>query len=348
MSNPAIVLMTDPSRCSLGDVHYLLQALLELQQMGEHAAPLAFCDHPAAAKGFIEAYAHAYPRLVLQDDAIPTPDHLQSLIANSQIGALGQPPERAPFAGPTSFGAPSRAAEQSGSNGFPIVVLTLGSSQALIDAMKQSPAMKDSIRLIDIAPDGTDSQPVSVAEAVASGGLDGDGEAEGLGVARPELDEVASASIRASGDLAFDRDPLDLDGVETADAPSRERPDDDGGEPEAAAPAPAPAAEPAPAAAAAPAVVELPAAEQASPTAGPVSEQAGAVETIRPADPVPASVEPTAEPAEAQGEGAADGGGNGAGPPKDDAGEGAGEDDEHTARVGSTTTTTSTTRRSAV
>ncbi len=182
MSNPAIVLMTDPSRCSLGDVHYLMQALREMQQMGEHAVPQAFCDHPAAAKDFIEAYAHAYPQLVLQDGGIPTPDHLQSLIASGQIGALGQPPELAPFGGQAPFGGP-KTTEQSSSSGFPIVVLTLGSSQVLIDAMQQSPAMKDSIRLIDIAPEGADSLPVSIAEAVAHGGLDGDGgwEAEGTG-----------------------------------------------------------------------------------------------------------------------------------------------------------------------
>jgi hypothetical protein len=72
MSNPAIVLMTDPSRCSLGDVHHLVHALLEIQQMGQHAIPQAFCDHPAAAREFIDAYAHAYPQLILEDPAIRT------------------------------------------------------------------------------------------------------------------------------------------------------------------------------------------------------------------------------------------------------------------------------------
>ena len=89
MSNPAIVLMTDPSRCSLGDVHHLVQALLEMQQMGQHAIPQAFCDHPEAAGDFVDAYTNAYPQLVLEDRGIPTPDHLHSLINNGQIGPIG-------------------------------------------------------------------------------------------------------------------------------------------------------------------------------------------------------------------------------------------------------------------
>ena len=89
MSNPAIVLMTDPSRCSLGDVHHLVQALLEMQQMGQHAIPQAFCDHPEAAGDFVDAYTNAYPQLVLEDRGIPTPDHLHSLISNGQIGPIG-------------------------------------------------------------------------------------------------------------------------------------------------------------------------------------------------------------------------------------------------------------------
>jgi hypothetical protein len=249
MSNPAIVLMTDPSRCSLGDFHYLLQALLEMQQMGEHAVPQAFCDHPAAARDFLEAYTHAYPQLVLADGAIPTPDHLQSLIANGQIGALGQPLEWAAFGAQAPFGG-QRPAEPSSSNGFPIVVLTLGSSQVLIDAMQQSPAMKDSIRLIDIAPSGADGLPASIADVVTSGGLDDGGwEGDGPGAARQELDEVASASTRASGDFALERDPLDLDRVEATAAPAGAMPGHEGEGEEAATPAPAPA-EPAPTAAA--------------------------------------------------------------------------------------------------
>ena len=110
MSNPAIVLMTDPSRCSLGDVHHLVQALLEIQQMGQHAIPQAFCDHPEAAGDFIDAYTNAYPQLVLEDRGIPTPDHLHSLISNGQIGAArpaARPSWRSPM---TCNRRPSRTA----------------------------------------------------------------------------------------------------------------------------------------------------------------------------------------------------------------------------------------------
>ncbi len=211
MSNPAIVLMTDPSRCSLGDVHYLVQALLEMRQMGEDATSQAFCDHPAAAKDFIAAYAHAYPQLVLEDREIPTPDHLESLIATGQIGALGRPTDLA------SLGGMPRPAEQNGMSGFPIVVLTLGSAPALIDALQQSPVMKDSIRLIDIVPDGADA-PVSVAEAVAVHGLEG-GSWEHEGGDRPQLDEVGGASTTDSGSLALHDDRMSLDVVEAAKTP---------------------------------------------------------------------------------------------------------------------------------
>jgi len=221
MSNPAIVLMTDPTRCSLGDVQHLLQALLEMQHMGEHARPQAFCDHPAAAEGFIAAYAEAYPKLVLQDGAIPTPDYLQSLIAQGQMGAFGQP-LRGAIDGLPQPNGPSRSFEQAGSISFPIVVLTLGTSQVLADAMQQSPAMRDSIRLIDVAPDGAESAPVSIAEAV--GGLDGERawDSGGLEAPRSELDEVAGATIADPGDSTLDRDSMDLDVVETAEAAGAE------------------------------------------------------------------------------------------------------------------------------
>lgn len=220
MSNPAIVLMTDPSRCSLGDVHHLVQALLEMRQMGEYATSQAFCDHPAAAKDFIAAYAHAYPQLVLEDREIPTPDHLESLIATGQIGALARPADLASLGGLPSFGGTSRPAEQNGANGFPIVVLTLGSAPVLIDALQQSAAMKESIRVIDIVPDQAANPPVSIAEAVAIHGLDGDGSWEHEGGDRPELDEIGGASTTDASSLALHDDRMSLDVVETAKPPS--------------------------------------------------------------------------------------------------------------------------------
>jgi hypothetical protein len=215
MSNPAIVLMTDPSRCSLGDVHHLVQALVEIQQMGEHAMPQAFCDHPAAAKEFIDAYANAYPQLVLEDREIPTPGHLHSLITNGQIGPLGRLPELTP---PDEL---QRPIEQNGANAFPIVVLTLGNSQLLFDALQQSPTMRESIRLIEVGEERPDALSVSIADAVAVRGLDGDPWAHDRSDTElPVLDDVAGATKTDVASVALQDDQMDLDVVETADISS--------------------------------------------------------------------------------------------------------------------------------
>ena len=208
MSSPAIVLMTDPSRCSQSDVHHLVQALLEIQQMGEHAAPQAFCDHPDSARDFIDAYAHAYPQLVLEDREIPTPAHLQSLISTGQVGAFGQPAELAP----EDLLPP---AEPNGANSVPIVVLTMGSSQALFDALQQAPAIRESIRLIDVGPEREDVLSVAVAEAVAGRGIDGgspDHERSPM-----ELDDIPGVAKADLTGVALHDDHMSLDVVETAE-----------------------------------------------------------------------------------------------------------------------------------
>jgi len=275
MSNPAIVLMTDPSRCNLGDVQYLVQALLEMQQMGQHAIPQAFCDHPEAAGAFIDAYAHAYPQLVLEDREIPTPDHLHSLISTGQIGGLGRPAELAPS---RDLQPP---AEPNGTNGLPIVMLTLGSSQALLDALQQAPAIRESIRLIDVGQERADALPLAIADAVATRGLDGEPwEHERSRTERPELDEIPGASKADFASLALHDDQMSLDVVETAEMSSSEPAYDQGDEhePDPVEP-PAAAAKPAPAA-----VDERPG--SASPDEGPASATATATAT-----------EPASEPA---------------------------------------------------
>jgi hypothetical protein len=215
MSNPAIVLMTDPSRCSLGDVHHLVQALAEIQQMGEHAMPQAFCDHPAAAKEFIDAYANAYPQLVLEDREIPTPGHLHSLITNGQIGPIGRPPELTP---PEEL---QRPVEQNGANGFPIVVLTLGNSQMLLDALQQSPTMRESIRLIEVGEERPDTLSVSIADAVALRAVDGEPwEHDRSGTELPVLDDIAGVTKTDVASVALHDDQMNLDVVETADVSS--------------------------------------------------------------------------------------------------------------------------------
>jgi hypothetical protein len=217
MSNPAIVLMTDPSRCNLGDVQYLVQALLEMQQMGEHAIPQAFCDHPEAASDFINAYAHAYPQLVLEDRGIPTPDHLHSLISTGQIGPLGWPAELA------LSGDLQTPAGPNGANGLPIVMLTLGSSQALFDALQQAPAIRESIRLIDVGQERGDAISVAVADAVVSRELEAEPwQQERSRAERPELDDVSSAAKADLVSLALHDEQMSLDVVETVEVSSKE------------------------------------------------------------------------------------------------------------------------------
>jgi hypothetical protein len=217
VSNPAIVLLTDPAQCGLGDVHNLVEALLEIQQMGEHATPQAFCDHPAAAREFMTAYADAYPKLVLESQAIPTPDHLQSLITNGQIGPLAQPQDMA------SLDEAWRPPEQNGLNAFPLMVLTLGQPQALLDVLEQNQLIKKSISLIDIAPEAaSDSMPVSIAEAVATRGrgVEGLWDDAGASGGRLELDEVDRAARPEASDPMLRDDQMSLDTVEPVSPPS--------------------------------------------------------------------------------------------------------------------------------
>jgi hypothetical protein len=300
MSNPAIVLMTDPSRCNLGDVQHLVQALLEMQQMGEHAIPQAFCDHPEAAGDFIDAYTHAYPQLVLEDREIPTPDHLHSLISSGQIGALGQPHELTPA------GDLQPRAEPNGANGFPIVMLTLGSSQVLLDALQQAPAIRESIRLIDVGQERADALSVTVADAVAIRGLDGEPwQHARSGMDRLELDDIPGAWKADLTSLALHDDQMSLDVVEAAEVSSREPVYDHGGE-HAPGPFEPPAApQPAPVAVATPAAPLLPddslasttATEPASEPASPPANQPIAARSSDsdPVEPEAQSLEPEAQ-----------------------------------------------------
>jgi hypothetical protein len=344
MSNPAIVLMTDPSQCSLGDVHHLVQALAEIQQMGEHAIPQAFCDHPEAAGDFIDAYALAYPQLVLEDREIPTPDHLHSLISTGQVGGLGRPPE------PATSDDLQPPAEPNGANVFPIVMLTLGSSQALLDALQQSPTMRESIRLIDIGQEKDDALSVSIADAVVIRGLDGEPwQHARAGMDRLELDDISGAAKADLTSLALHDDQMSLDVVETAEVSSRESSAyDHGGAhvpgpvvPPAAAVKPAPAAVDVRAGSASPdnslgsTTATEPASETASqPASQPVASRSSDSDLVEPGDSEPVEPEAQApdEPAD-EGEGQVGQSPEGRGPDKEagkdldnGAGKGAGKD----------------------
>src|SRR5690606_25288259 len=126
-----------------------------------------------------------------------------------QVGAFGHSAEPAP---PEDLVAP---AEPSGPNGIPIVVLTLGSSQVLFDARQQAPAIRESIRLIDVAPEREDVLSVAVAEAVAGRGIDGRfPEHERSSTELDDIPRVAKADLT---EVALQDDHMCLDVVETAE-----------------------------------------------------------------------------------------------------------------------------------
>jgi hypothetical protein len=304
-----------------------------MQQMGEHAIPQAFCDHPEAAGDFVDAYTSAYPQLVLEDRGIPTPDHLHSLINSGQIGPIGRAPELAlaedlqPPAGPN------------GANALPIVMLTLGSSQALLDALQQAPAIRESIRLIDVGPERTDTLSVTIADAVAVHGLDGEpSQQERAEMDRLELDEISGTSKAGLTPLALHDDQMSLDVVETAEVSSSEPSAYDHGGEHAPGPfEPSATPQPSPAAVAPPAAPLSPddslgSATAVEPAIGPASPPA-----IQPANEIVASpssdlVEPDhSEPVEPEAQAPVDAVDEGEGPvgqaPEDsDPGKAPGED----------------------
>jgi hypothetical protein len=159
MSNPAVVILTDPAQCQLAEAETLVQALLQVQQLNKAGVPAsqAFCDHPAAAMEFIDAYSKAYPALQLETSDLPLPQHLYSMVADGRLSPL-RPAEAAETAKP----------EQSGQL-YPLYVLSLGAPEALIQALQHNSLAKSGIRVLEIAPiEQAGAEPVSVAEAVAA------------------------------------------------------------------------------------------------------------------------------------------------------------------------------------
>jgi hypothetical protein len=162
MSNPAVVILTDPAQCQLAEAETLVQALLQVQQLNKAGVPAsqAFCDHPAAAMEFIDAYSKAYPALQLQTSDLPLPQQLYSMVADGRLSPL-RPAEAVETAKP----------EQSGQL-YPLYVLSLGAPEALIQALQHNHLAKSGIRVLEIAPiEQASAEPVSVAEAVAAAPL---------------------------------------------------------------------------------------------------------------------------------------------------------------------------------
>jgi hypothetical protein len=162
MSNPAVVILTDPARCQLAEAETLVQALLQVQQLNKAGVPAsqAFCDHPAAAMEFIEAYSKAYPALQLQTSDLPLPQHLYSMVADGRLSPL-RPAETADTAKLEQVGQP-----------HPLYVLSMGVPEALMQVLQYNHLANGSIRVLEIAPiEQAKAEPVSVAEAVAAAPL---------------------------------------------------------------------------------------------------------------------------------------------------------------------------------
>jgi hypothetical protein len=157
MSNPSVVILTEPARCGLADVDTLVQAVLQVQQL-KHAgvaAAEAFCDHPAAALKFIEAYTKAYPELQLRSGDLPPPEALFSIVADGRVRPLQAP-------------APDSAKIGEAGQLYPLYILSLGAPDALMRALQRNNFAQRDIQVVEIAPvESADAAAVSVAEAVA-------------------------------------------------------------------------------------------------------------------------------------------------------------------------------------
>jgi hypothetical protein len=155
MTSPSIVILTEPANCQLVDSQLLLEAMLQAQQLAREGVPVtdAYCDNPAAAAEFIDAYAKAYPGLELKSTELPSPEQLYSLLASGQLAPL-----------PRSDGANLAGAPLLN----PLIVLSLGKPDGLLQALQGIRGMGDRINVIEIAPDTDEHKaPISVATAVA-------------------------------------------------------------------------------------------------------------------------------------------------------------------------------------
>jgi hypothetical protein len=205
MNGRAVIILTEPERCELAGADVLMQAVLQIQQLNKAglAASQAFCDHPASAMKFIEAYAKAYPELQLRAADLPLPEQLYSIIADGRVAPL------------QASMTPEVAKPGEASQLYPLYVLSLGAPDALMRAVQHNSFAKSDIKVVEIAPlDQSDAESVSVADAVAHDGRAG-WRTETL--ADPDLDaDYAFASAeRAAGDsLKLDSVEVNLDHIQ--------------------------------------------------------------------------------------------------------------------------------------
>lgn len=200
MTSPAVVILTEPAHCELAGAKVLLQALLQVQQLSEAGIPVSqtFCDHPAEAMKFIDAYAKAYAELQAQSPGLPPPEHLYSMIADGRLSPL-----------PTAPTTPDHARLEEAGQPHPLYVLSLGKPEVLMQALQNNQLAHNSIRLVEIAPlEDSNADSVSVAAAVGARTL---ASPSWLGeiVAASRADEQESLPLEGSAN-----EPLKLESVE--------------------------------------------------------------------------------------------------------------------------------------
>jgi hypothetical protein len=204
MSNRAVVILTEPERCELTEPDMLMQAVLEIQQLNKAgiAASQTFCDHPAAAMKFIEAYAKAYPELQSHTADLPLPEQLYSMVANGGI---------MPLSAPT---APEPAKPGEASQLYPLYVLSLGAPDALMRALKHNSFASRDIQVVEIAPvERSSAEPVAVAEAIAHDRGRSWAEAS-ADLKHDETDGFASVEWASGDPLRLDSVEVDLDQIQ--------------------------------------------------------------------------------------------------------------------------------------
>ena len=160
MTRPSVVILTEPANCELADGQLLLQALVQAQELSAEGVPVsqAFCDNPAAAQSFIDAYASAYPELRLQSPDLPLPEQLYSMMVDGRLAPL-----------PNLDLAPDGTRPDSADKSHPLVVLSLGAPDALMEALPGNRFANGRMNVIEIAPrDQSQSASIPVAAAVGA------------------------------------------------------------------------------------------------------------------------------------------------------------------------------------
>jgi hypothetical protein len=205
MASPSFMILTEPAKCELVGDQLLLQAVLQMQQLSKEGVPVsqAFCDNPASAAEFIDAYAKVYPELQLQSPGLPPPEQLFSMIMSGRLT-----PRLGINLTPDATKLDDAAALH------PLVVLSLGKPNAIMQALQGHRSVKNSINVIEI-PQETEghSVAVSVAVAVAAHGMantSSSAETTSPGSAQREGDDFRGSEDGAGAPLKLESAELNL------------------------------------------------------------------------------------------------------------------------------------------